>query len=51
MMKVRRVIQRAYFNDCYKLACQALRMGDPVQIMKLSSDFVRVVAPELFLER
>lgn len=51
MMKVRRVIQRVYFSDCHKLAGRALQMGDTAQIMKLSSDFVREVAPELFLER
>lgn len=50
MMKVRRVIQRVYFLDCHRLACQALQMGDPARIMKLSSDFAREVAPELFVE-
>ena len=51
MMKVRRVIQRVYFSDCHRLACQALQMGDSARIMKLSSDFVRAAAPELFVDR
>ena len=48
VIKIQHIIRRVQFNECQKIATQALVLQSPEDIWNLSESFARKMVPELF---